>query len=120
MMPCTRIYVDPTAALMIKKRKKRPSNPSKTVMKKIKGQSSFFIIMTSKDNTLALKNSENRHSTRQDTRSEGHFLVLYIITDLKPPPCWTFPFNPFPPVIQSLPPPSSVQFYLPPLLVLVP
>ena len=37
MIPCTRLYVDPTAAMMIQARKKDPSKPSKAGMREYEG-----------------------------------------------------------------------------------
>ena len=39
----------------------------------MRGDNSFLIIITAKDNTQAFKKAEKKHSKRQETGSEGHF-----------------------------------------------
>ena len=119
-MPCTRLYLDPTTALVSQTMEKIPLIIINQQWENMRGHSSFFIITTSKDNTQSFKKAENKNSKRQETGYEGYFLALYVIIEVSPPPPWMCPLHSIPPDIKPLPPPSSVQFPFPHLLGLVP
>ena len=52
----------------------------------MRGRTSLFIIITSKDNTKAFKKAGNKHSNRQKTGSKGNFSALYVIIESPHPP----------------------------------
>ena len=113
-MPCTRLYVEPTAALMDQARKKKLLGLIKQWWDNMRGHNSFLIIITSKDYTQAFKKSENKHSKSQESGSERNFSALYFIIEVSLRPPWTFPIHPIPPYIQPIPPTSSVPPPSPP------
>ena len=97
MMPCTRLYVDPTEFLMVQARENILLSLLKKQRENMRGHSSLFLIITPKDNTQAFKKAENKHLKRQETGYEGHFSSLYVIIELSPTPHWTCPIHLTPP-----------------------
>ena len=55
MMPCTRLYVDPTAAPMSQARKNRLLGLLKQSQDNMRGHNSFLIIVTSKGKHKSVK-----------------------------------------------------------------
>ena len=117
MIPCTRLYVYPTATPMGQASKNKPSGLRKKWWENIRGNNSFLIIITPKDNTKAFKKSENKHSKSQEIVSDRHFSALYVIIEVSPPPAWTCPLYHIPTYFLHIPPPPSVQPPPPPPLV---
>ena len=55
MIPCARLYVDPTLALMSQAMEKRIPGLLKQQLENTRGQNSLFIMITSKDNMQPFK-----------------------------------------------------------------
>ena len=68
----------------------------------MRGNTSFLIIINSKDSKQAFKKSENQHYKRQKIESEGYFSALHNIITVYPPPSQTFPLCITPPNFQPL------------------
>ena len=108
-MSCTRLYVYPAASSIGQASKSIILGLLKHWWENMRGGTSFIIIITSKDNTRALKKTEDKYSKIQETGSEGHFSSLYVIIEVSPPPPWECPLHPIPPYLQPLSPTSSLQ-----------
>ena len=67
MIPCTTLYVDTTAAPTVQARKKRLLGLLKQLRENMRGDNSFLIVITPKDNTQPSKKAENKHSKIQET-----------------------------------------------------
>ena len=73
MMSYTRLYVEPTEALMGQARRKRLLSLLKQRRENMRGYNSFFIIAISKDRKQSFKKAENKHSKRQTYGPKRNF-----------------------------------------------
>ena len=97
-MQCARLYVKPTAAPMGQARENIILGLLKQWWENMRGHNLFLIIIKLKYNTQAYKKAGNKQSKSQETGSEGNFSSLYVMIEVSPPPPWTFPLHPTPPI----------------------
>ena len=79
MMLCTRLYVEPTEALLGQARKKNLLSILKQQREDTRGHNDSFITITSKDNKQASRKAENKQSKRKETGSEGNLSTVNVI-----------------------------------------